>query len=156
MLSKVAKPHWAARWVLSSIANTHFPNDAFTNKNGEAIGRGWYESSLQLGYVVIDRGLIIGYNGKEIILENYEILCGNDEYFQWIKCHGPYKPMLFIVPLEAGHESDQRELYVARTLHNDHYVYGKAGWHLKQGMSYAIGKREFCAKDYEILIIKQM
>ncbi|CAG8588197.1 12487_t:CDS:2 [Gigaspora rosea] len=76
----------------SSIANTRFPNDAFTNKNGEAIGRGWYESKL----------------------------------------------------------------YVARTLHNDHYVYGKAGWHLKQGMSYVIGKREFCAKDYEILTIKQM
>ncbi|CAG8696862.1 1676_t:CDS:2, partial [Dentiscutata heterogama] len=145
----------AARWESSSIVNIYFPNDAFINENGEAIGRGWYESSLQLGRIVIGKGLIIGYGGKEIILENYEILCGNDEYFQWIKRHGPYKPALFIVPLEAGHESDQRELYVARTLHNGHYIYGKAGWHLKQGMSYAIDKREFCAKDYEILTISK-
>ncbi|CAG8553439.1 19837_t:CDS:2 [Cetraspora pellucida] len=151
MLSKAAKPHWAARWEPSStFANAHFPNDAFFNDNGEAIGRGWYESSLQLGRVVIGRGLIIGYGGKEIVLEDYEILCGNFEYFQWIRRHGPYKPALWVVPLEAGHESDQRELYVARTLHNGHYIYGKAGW---QGMSYAVDGREFCAKDYEILTI---
>ncbi|CAG8504064.1 1227_t:CDS:2, partial [Cetraspora pellucida] len=129
----------AARWEPSStIYNSHFPNDAFFNENGEAIGRGWYESSLQLGRVVIGRGLIIGYGGKEIVLEDYEILCA-----------------LWVVPLEAGHESDQRELYVARTLHNGHYIYGKAGWHLKQGMSYAVDGREFCAKDYEILTISR-
>ncbi|RIB03090.1 hypothetical protein C2G38_2049552 [Gigaspora rosea] len=63
---------------------------------------------------------------------------------QKVICNQIVEQEFHIINSESGVASkDQRELYVERTLHNDHYVYGKVGWHLKQGMNYAIDKREF-------------
>ena len=43
-----------------------------------AVGRGWYQEGQHVGYIVPNRGLIIGYGGKEIVLKQYEVLILGD------------------------------------------------------------------------------
>ena len=50
-----------------------------------AVGRGWYQEGRYVGYVVPNRGLIISYRGKEIVLKQYEVLTlGDSKRYRWM------------------------------------------------------------------------
>ena len=49
-----------------------------------AVGRGWYQEGRYVGYVVPNRGLIISYRGKEIVLKQYEVFIGDSSQYRWL------------------------------------------------------------------------
>ncbi|CAG8605438.1 2807_t:CDS:2 [Acaulospora morrowiae] len=145
----IAQEHPASSWVESREGQ--IPEGAwYVGEN--AVGRGWYDEGLHVGYVVPGRGLMIGYGGNEVNLRQYEVLRGDPAQYRWIGCQGPCNPRHF-VPLYGGHEADGRELYIAKGWHNDREVTGKAGPHLEEGMSFGIDGQENSLRDYQVLAL---
>ncbi|CAG8501333.1 16572_t:CDS:2 [Racocetra persica] len=148
-MGDIAQEHWASKWVESRIGQ--IPEGSWM-VGGNAIGRGWYEEGRHVGYVVPGRGLVIGYNGNEVMLNQYEVLSGDQSQYRWIGGRGPCRPKHF-VPLFGGHEADRRELYIAKTWYNDQEVVGKVGPHLEKGMSFGMNGHEIGAYEYQVLAL---
>ncbi|GBC06202.1 hypothetical protein RclHR1_06690007 [Rhizophagus clarus] len=147
----VAQDHWAARWVATCDGDV--PPNSFW-EGDHAIGRGWYEGGLHVGYVSEGhRGLVIGYGGREVVLREYEVLTGDKSHFHWVKCEGACRPQYFI-PLKGGHEADGRELYIGRTEHHGKDRIGKAGQHLINGMNYVHDGHETSAHHYYVFAFR--
>ncbi|KAF0545623.1 carbohydrate-binding module family 12 protein [Gigaspora margarita] len=146
----VAQDHWAAKWCRYQ---GHTPHDAF-RVGHHAIGRGNFEGGLHIGYIDQHKQrLIIGWGGKQHELHEFEVLCVPNEHhcqFKWNSCNGACRPQFFI-PLKGGHESDGRELYIAKACHGGEERIGKAGQHLINGMSFACDGQEVICGSYEVL-----
>ncbi|CAG8655932.1 6444_t:CDS:2, partial [Acaulospora morrowiae] len=142
------RPHQEFNWVES--CKGQIPEGAWY-VGGYAIGRGQYNNGKQVGYVVPGKGLVIGYNTKEITLSHYEVLKGDPTQYRWIRCQGPCKPQHF-VPLYGGHEGDGRELYIAKGWYNNREFIGKAAPHLG-GMNFGYMGHDHYLHDYQVLAL---
>ncbi|CAG8734022.1 9801_t:CDS:2, partial [Racocetra persica] len=113
----------AAKWIKY---NGCLPHDAF-KVDHRAIGRGQYEGGIHIGYVEPNQHkLIIGWGWNQHELHDFEVLCGDYSQFKWHHSEGACRPQFFI-PLKAGHESDGKELYIAKAHYNNEWRIGKAG-----------------------------
>ncbi|CAG8440172.1 6739_t:CDS:2 [Scutellospora calospora] len=135
----IARDHAHARWV--KACNGEIPPNSFW-EGDHAIGRGYYQNGLHVGYVKPGQGLFIGWDGSEHILKEYEVLGGDKSHFHWVQCHGRCQPQGF-TPLKGGYEADGKEQFIGRV---DNYQgkdrIGKAGPHLIDGMNFAVDGRE--------------
>jgi len=61
------------------------------------------------------KGAVIGYEEKEIQLDTYEILVGNNNKVKWVTVKGSLKvDSLGATPVDGGKENDGTPLYIAR------------------------------------------
>ncbi|KAK9768710.1 hypothetical protein K7432_000463 [Basidiobolus ranarum] len=111
------------------------------------IARQFYQGGLHVGKAAPHlKSISIGYGGKEINLKDYYVLCGDARQLRWVECHGVCKPDNWR-PIEAGHESDGKPLFVSKTRYDGGEHVGKAGTHLNGGMSFGFGGKEKTTKD---------
>ncbi|ORY02974.1 hypothetical protein K493DRAFT_334396 [Basidiobolus meristosporus CBS 931.73] len=75
------------------------------------IARQFYQGGLHVGKVGPHlKSISLGYDGKEINLKDYYVLCGDARQLRWVECHGICNPDNWR-PVEAGHESDGKPLF---------------------------------------------
>jgi len=61
------------------------------------------------------KGAVIGYEEKEIQLDTYEILVGNNDKVKWVPVKGTLKvDALDGTPVPGGKENDEKPLYIAQ------------------------------------------
>ena len=90
----------------------------------------------------------IPYDGKEVPVEDYEVLCGPPACLSWIDCSGGNIPPHAV---QGGHDPSGDTLYIGRVIHNGTVTVGKV--HPSHGSCYvAYGGDELAFTDYEILV----
>ncbi|OMH79424.1 hypothetical protein AX774_g7157 [Zancudomyces culisetae] len=117
------------------------------------VGRVFYDGGLHPGKCgphLEGGGFALGYDGKEIKLNKYFVLCGDASKLKWIEQNGNLMIIGF-KPLEAGNEASGEPLYIARTEYNGGYQIGKCGEHIKEGIVFPYFKKERSEKKYTIL-----
>ncbi|PVU85299.1 hypothetical protein BB560_007076 [Smittium megazygosporum] len=117
------------------------------------VARAFYKGGLhpgKAGQHLEGGGFAFGYGGKEVRLDEYQVLCGNASQLRWVERQGS---LVFddIRPVEAGHEESGEPLFIAKTLYDGGQQLGKAGPHLKSGMSFSYGKKEKNSDKYMVL-----
>ncbi|KAG8744445.1 hypothetical protein FRC10_010115 [Ceratobasidium sp. 414] len=81
------------------------------------IARTFFEGGIHPGKVSpnFKKGAIIGYDGEEIEVENYEVLLGNEQSVRWVDTSRFSTESLGGArPIEGGREADGTPLYVVR------------------------------------------
>lgn len=144
-------------WVKS--ANGHIPSTALSAQGVERTGqplyiaRSHFKGGLQPGKAapfLTDGGFAVGWGGTSHSLNEYEVLCGEANYTQWIPQQDALKTANLRL-VEGGREADGRALYVARASIDNSLNLGKCGEHLAGGMSCAYGGRERVENQYMVL-----
>jgi len=106
-------------WVLTH--GKHIPPGAI--KGGHDQGHVLYIArAFQDGGVIpgkasdwFQKGAVIGYEEKEIQLDTYEILVGNNDKVKWVPVQGSLKiDSLDATPVDGGKENNETPLYVAQ------------------------------------------
>ncbi|RKP03150.1 hypothetical protein CXG81DRAFT_8028, partial [Caulochytrium protostelioides] len=77
------------------------------------IARGFVNGSLQVGKVsrANVEGAHVTYEGKELVLYEYEVLVANSQHLRWIDASHACVPSHYI-PVEGGREANGDPLYV--------------------------------------------
>ncbi|KAL6072266.1 Carbohydrate-binding module family 12 protein [Balamuthia mandrillaris] len=117
------------------------------------IGRAQHQGGVHPGKVAPHLGgCNIGYGGQEHAKRDYEVYCVDAK--QAATVHWQKKKEGKVPPhaLPAGREADGQPLWVARTKHQGGLHIGKAGAHLRDGMSLGFGGREINKTVYEVLV----
>ncbi|KAJ1959220.1 hypothetical protein GGI12_004451 [Dipsacomyces acuminosporus] len=118
------------------------------------IARAFFRGGLHPGKAaphLEDGGFAMGWGGREHHLSHYFVLCGDANATHWVPVEGPVDPNGQYRPVEAGHEEDGEPLYVAKANINWSQQLGKAGAHLRDGMSFGYGGGERSEHSYLIL-----
>lgn len=102
----------------------------------------------------IQNGASISYAGKEIIRNEFEILCGSVDELKWVDVHGACKYLKDAVL--AGYDGEpSSELFIARSLYLDAYQCGKTGIHFGNlGMHFSHDGQEMSSHTYQVLCFK--
>ncbi|KAL1916788.1 uncharacterized protein VTP21DRAFT_5492 [Calcarisporiella thermophila] len=76
------------KWIWRSVTKNHMPVDAYcagmNNGRRVYVGRVEFAGEVYVGSVMQDKGLATVLRGQEVILTDYEVLCGDYSHFQWI------------------------------------------------------------------------
>jgi hypothetical protein len=117
------------------------------------IARAYYEDSLQIGKAspVFKEGSAIGYAGRVIELNKFEILIGDPQAIRWVSYSYQLDlERLGATPVQGGKEANGTPIYIARVKYNDGVHTAKVGEHLP-GAHLAFGGSEVIVDDYEVL-----
>lgn len=108
------------------------------------ICHGWYQGGLHPGKIV-GRNCNIGWGGREILLNSYEVLVGNAQAVRWIDAsHGG-------IPAGAvsgGYEPGRPNLYICRA----QYRGWQPGKVVGENCNYGYGGEERRSPYYQVLI----
>jgi len=107
-------------WVL--VHGTNIPQDAIEGgRDGDGsplyVARAYYEGGVHPGKAGrnLRKGGVIGYGGKEIEVEDYEVLLGNPSSVRWVDVRGNFSASnLGGQPVEGGREKNGNALYIAQ------------------------------------------
>jgi len=152
-------PRAPTTWVLVD-GRDKIPNSALEagrDKDGHPIyiARAYYEDSIQIGKAcrVYQEGAVIGYGGRAIELNKFEVLVGDPRAVSWVR-HGSQLNLqeLGAQPVDGGREANGRLLYIARVTYNGGVHTAKVGEHLP-GAHLAFNGTEVIIDDYEVLCL---
>ncbi|KAI0298523.1 hypothetical protein BC826DRAFT_906993 [Russula brevipes] len=130
-------PRSPTTWVLVE-GRERIPSSAIEvgrdrDDNPIYVSRCYYEGGLQIGKAsrAFREGSVIGYGGRTIELNKFEILVGDPRAIRWI----PYRCQLNLkqlgaTPVEGGREANGAPLYIARVRYNNGVHTAKIGEHL--------------------------
>ncbi|PVU93619.1 hypothetical protein BB559_003227 [Furculomyces boomerangus] len=113
------------------------------------IAKGVYKNGLHPGKAGphLKQGFCLSYGGKEVLLRQYYVLCGDSSKLRWVEQDGLLNIQSFH-PVEAGYEESGEPLFVAKTTFQGSQQLGKIGQHLKLGMNFPYdGKEKFAKKN---------
>jgi len=134
------------------------PEDAVSIKNSDGktlvVGRTKYSRGIHCGYVDVDsKELTISYGGKELIYnDNFEILTGASNHFEWKKINLNNKSEYADQMIIGGNESNGAELGVAKCKYNNKYYFGKVNLDQLHHGNFGINDKEVECVDFEVLI----
>jgi hypothetical protein len=152
-------PRAPTTWVLVD-GRDKIPNSAIEagkDKDGHPIyiARAYYEDSIQIGKAspVFKEGAAIGYAGRVVELNKFEVLIGDPRAVQWVR----YRSLLNIqqlgaTPVEGGREANGAKQYIARVSYNGGVHTAKCAEHLP-GAHLAFSGTEVIVNDYEVLCL---
>jgi len=149
-------PRGPYTWVLTNGKN--FPQGAIEGgreKDGKVlyISRAYWEGGVHIGKAGkhLGKGAVIGYAGKEVELDTYEILLGDTQRVRWVtKSDNDFSPQAAV---EGGREADGTPLLIAQAYYKGGTHPGKYSDKLA-GACIAYGNSEEVIKqDYRILIL---
>ncbi|KAH9998469.1 hypothetical protein BJV74DRAFT_824671 [Russula compacta] len=119
------------------------------------IARAYYEDGLQVGKAspVFQQGSVIGYAGRAVELNTFEVLIGDTRAIRWVS----YSYQLNIselraTPVEGGKEANGASLYIARVKYSGGVHPAKVGEHLPAA-HLVFGGTEVLVNDYEVLCL---
>jgi len=117
------------------------------------ICRAYHDGGIQLGKAsqAFKNGGVLGYDNKEIFVNEYEVLVGDMNRLHWVSVTGVCKAAnLGQRPVEGGRDKDGTPLYVAQAPYKDAVHPGKAGegW---DGAYIAYDGKERHVKEYRVL-----
>jgi len=151
-------PRGPYTWVLTNGKN--FPQGAIEGgreKNGNVlyIARVFHEGGVHVGKAGdhLDKGAVIGYGGKEVEVDTYEILLGDTSKVKWVSVSdSTFSPQAAV---EGGKEANGTTLFIAQAYYEGGTHPGKYSNGMK-GACIAYGKNEKVIKDnFRILILNQ-
>ncbi|KAG9086773.1 hypothetical protein FRC06_002880 [Ceratobasidium sp. 370] len=123
-------PQGPVAWVLTH--GNQIPKGAFVGgqeSDGTPlyIARTFFENGIHPGKVSpnFKKGAIIGYDGEEVELENYEILVANPQAVRWVDTSHFSAQSLGGTPVEGGREADGTPLYIVQAPYKDGVHPGK-------------------------------
>jgi len=144
-------------WV--GVSGKDIPNNAIEGgRDGDGstlyIARAFYEGGVHPGKA--GRGLrigaVIGYGGKEIELDQYEVLVGDQDSVRWNGESGEINfQALSGQPVEGGREANGQVLYIAQATYNGTTHPGKTNSGFR-GAVISYGGREEIISNYNILV----
>jgi len=117
------------------------------------ICRAPHEGGIFLGKAseAFKNGGVLGYNNKEVFVDEYEVLVGDMSRLRWVPFSGKINvASLGYRPVEGGRASDGSLLYVVEAPHNDAVHPGTASEH-KEGAFIPFGGKEVHIRDYRVL-----
>ncbi|CAL8093534.1 unnamed protein product [Calicophoron daubneyi] len=142
-------------WIRDS--HGHVPPNAVKVQNGVYVARIEYKGDIVPGKVVSKYKLgYIPYEGREVELSNYEVLCdttepGVDSRYKWVNGHDGLVPKNAIV---GGIAVSTYILYIGRSNINGEEVVGKI--HPVRGCAYfPWGGEEHKKKEYQVLVRRE-
>jgi len=110
------------------------------------ICHGWYQGGLHPGKIV-GANCNIGWGGREILLNSYEVLVGNPGRVQWIDASHGFVPEGAI---SGGYEPGRPNLYICRATHH--------GWHpgkiVGQNCNFGYGGNEIVSPYYQVMTVR--
>jgi len=144
-------------WVLTQGKN--IPQGAViggkdTNGDDLWIARVYYDGGLHPGKAFKNsrRGAVTSYGGKEVEVEQYEVLVGNQHAVRWVQQHGRLNlSSLGGQPVEGGRDKDGSILYLAQAPYKSGVHPGKVSEKL-QGACIAYGDDEKLVETYNVLV----
>ncbi|PWA00957.1 hypothetical protein BB558_002994 [Smittium angustum] len=147
-------------WI--TARNGQIPPNAIelgVERSGQYIyaARANYENGLHIGHVSLNSGgMSLGYGGRHVVLQEYEVLCGNASKIMWLEPRKNPGNSGIVPPsniLEAGFEADGKKLYIAKAVHNGNaQIVGKCGGHLSNGIEYGYEGQSHSRDKYFCLV----
>lgn len=116
------------------------------------ICRAYHDGGIQLGKAseAFKNGGVLGYNNKEVFVDEYEVLVGDMSRLQWVPSSGRINVQsLGYRPVDGGNDSNG-PLYVVEAPHKNAVHPGKAGEKL-DGAYIAYGGKEVHVREYRVL-----
>jgi len=152
-------PRSPTSWVLVE-GREKIPRSALEagkDKDGNSIyvARAFFEGGTQIGKAcrTFKAGAAIGYGGRVVELNKFEVLIGDSRGVQWVRFSGQLSiQQLRATPVEGGKEANGSLLYVARVEYNGGWHTAKVGEHLPAAQL-AFHEEEVTIKDYEVLCL---
>jgi hypothetical protein len=148
-------PEGPAGWVL--VRGKSIPRDAIPvgEEHGRKLysSRTFYEGALVVGKASeeFDKGSVIGYADKEIEVDEYEVLVGDQNRLRWVSTSGKFKvEHLGSRPVEGGHEANGTLVYIVRAPYKGATHPGKTSEELN-GAYITYGGKEVPVKEYQVL-----
>ncbi|KAG9119559.1 hypothetical protein FRC07_005368, partial [Ceratobasidium sp. 392] len=145
-------------WVLTH--GTQIPQGAFvggqdTDGSPLYIARTFFENGIHPGKLSpnFKKGAIIGYDGDEIEVENYEILIANPQQVHWANASNKFNIQSLggARPIEGGREADGTPLYVVQAPYKGGTHPGKTSEKLR-GADITYGGDEKIVDTYNVLV----
>ncbi|KDQ21294.1 carbohydrate-binding module family 12 protein [Botryobasidium botryosum FD-172 SS1] len=147
-------PQGPTTWVL--VQGTSIPRGAIEGgreKDGTPlyIARCYYEGGIHLGKAGrhFTKGAVIGYGGKEIEIDTYEVLLGDPNRVKWVTVSSSGYNTNNVV--EGGKEKDGTPLQISQAFYKDGVHPGKynSGF---GGACIAYGGKEVIVKEFQVLV----
>ncbi|OUM63918.1 carbohydrate-binding module family 12 protein [Piromyces sp. E2] len=140
-------PYQWVRWA------GYTPENAVTlsNKLGKTfiVARGPVEGGVHPGYADPNNNkCFVSYGGKEIILDDFEVLVCDSSRYMWMPCSD--KSSIGNNAVVGGYEYDGLELYVCKCMHKGVPYFGKTSTRANCAY-FAFDSKERTADDYDIL-----
>ncbi|KAI9509429.1 hypothetical protein F5148DRAFT_1298870 [Russula earlei] len=151
-------PRAPTTWVLVE-GRENIPSQAIEagrdkDNNPIYVARAFYEGGLPIGKAspVFREGAVIGYAGKVVELNTFEVLLADQRAIRWV----PYSYQLDVSqlrakPVEGGKEANEAPLYIARVRYNGGVHTAKIGEHLPAA-HLPFNGTEVQVEDYEVLV----
>jgi len=117
------------------------------------ICRAFYDGGVLLGKASegFQNGGVLGYNNKEVFVEEYEVLLGDMSRLRWVPCSGKINvASLGLTPVVGGKAPDGTPLYVVEAPYKDAVHPGKAS-ESKEGAYIAYDGKEVHIREYRVL-----
>jgi len=155
-------PQSPVTWILTHGKN--IPPEAIKGGHDQGhvlyIARAFQDGGVILGKASdwFQKGAVIGYEDKEIQLDTYEILVGDNNKVKWVSVQGTLKiDALDGKPVAGGKENDETPLYIAQAPYGDNDPIdvhpGKVSEKLG-GAFIPYGGTEKKVKEYRVLCYK--
>lgn len=149
------RPSGPYTWLLTHGKN--FPPGAIEGgreKNGNVlyIARVFHEGGVHIGKAGehLRLGAVIGYGGKEVEVDTYEILLGDTSRVKWVaRSDQSFSPQITV---QGGKEADGTVLYVAQAYYEGGTHPGKYSDKMK-GACIAYGSSEKVIKDHFMILV---
>jgi hypothetical protein len=126
---------------------------SFKNSLGKTfvIARGKYKDGIHCGYAdAKNKHMYTSYDGKEVVLDKYEVLTCPANRLQWVKCTNPAQ-INSAKAVVGGYESNGVELFVTKCRRDTVEYFGKTS---KKAYCayYGFDGKEFRINDFEVLM----
>lgn len=147
-------PQGPVTWILTEGKN--IPQGAIQagEENGKPLYlcRAFYDGGIHVGKAATHfrYGATIPYDGKEIELKDYEVLCGDSRAIRWVDVNGRMNVQSCGRLVEGGREADGTPLYVAQAPYKGGTHPGKASERF-DGAVISYGDDEKLVKQYRVL-----
>jgi len=148
-------PRGPAQWILNK-GNGIPPNAIVAGQERDRtlwISRVYIDGTIQVGKASdnFSKGACVGYDGKEIEFDTYEILVGDIHGLQWVDFGGPLNvESLGRRPVEGGRGKQGEPLYIAKAFHHDATHPGIASANL-DGAVISYGGKQVHIRTYSVL-----
>lgn len=149
-------PQGPVTWVLTEGKN--IPQGSIvggTEHDAELwVARAYYDGGIHPGKAFRNsrRGAVISYGGKEVEVDKYEVLIGNQQAVRWVQQHGRLNVnSLGGQPVEGGRDKDGSILYIAQAPYKGGVHPGKISEKLS-GACIAYGDDEKLVDTYNVLV----
>jgi len=113
------------------------------------------DGSVHPGYVDPAKGnygrIYLGYGGKEIVSEDFEILVAEPGSYQWVPCFNPKD--IVGTTIEGGHEKDNTPLYVTKCDQAGVTYFGKTSSKASCAY-YSYNTKEIKINQFHVLCLK--